>query len=59
MLEKLKKAELFIFLFAVALIFVAEYNFIVLQDKLRAIFIGLWPPTIILVLIYINVKLKK
>jgi hypothetical protein len=59
MLEKLKKAELFIFLFAIALIFVSEYNFIVLHDKLRAIFLGLWPPTIILVLIYINVKIKK
>jgi hypothetical protein len=59
MLEKLKKAELFIFLFAIALIFVAEYNFIVLHDKLRAIFLGLWPPTIILVLIYINIKIKK
>jgi hypothetical protein len=59
MLKKLKKAELFIFLFAIALIFVSEYNFIVLHDKLRAIFIGLWPPTIILVLIYINVKVKN
>jgi hypothetical protein len=59
MLKKLKKAELFIFLFAIALIFVSEYNFIVLHDKLRAIFIGLWPPTIILVLIYIHVKVKN
>jgi hypothetical protein len=59
MLKKLKQAEIFIFLFAIALIFVAEYNFIVLHDKLRAIFLGLWPPTIILVLIYVNVKLKN
>jgi hypothetical protein len=59
MLEKLKKAELFIFITAIALIFVSEYNYIILEDKLRAIFIGLWPPTIILVLIYINVKIKK
>jgi hypothetical protein len=59
MLEKFKKVELLIFLFAIALIFVAEYNFLVLGDKLRAIFLGLWPPTIILVLIYVNVKLKK
>jgi hypothetical protein len=41
MLKKLKQAEVFIFLFAIALIFVAEYNFILLHDKLRAIFIGL------------------
>jgi hypothetical protein len=59
MLEKLKKAELFIFIAAIALIFVSEYNYIVLEDKLRAIFIGLWPPTIILVLVYINLKVKK
>ncbi len=59
MLQKLKKAEIFIFLFAIALIFVSEYNYVVLHDNLRAIFLGLWPPTIILVLIYINVKLKK
>jgi hypothetical protein len=59
MLEKLKRVEILIFLFAIALIFVAEYNFLVLHDKLRAIFLGLWPPTIILVLIYMNLKLKK
>jgi hypothetical protein len=59
MLNKLKKAELIIFLFAIALIFVAEYNFVIVGDKLRAIFLGLWPPTIILVLIYVNVKIKK
>ncbi len=59
MFKKLKRVELVIFLFAIALIFVAEYNFIVLHDKLRAIFLGLWPPTIILVLIYFNIKIKN
>lgn len=59
MLEKLKKAELFIFLFAIVLIFISEYNYIILGDKMRAIFLGLWPPTIIVTLIYINIKLKK
>lgn len=59
MLEKLKRAEFVIFLFAIALIFISEYNYIILEDKLRAIFLGLWPPTIILVLIYFNIKLKK
>lgn len=59
MLQKLKRAEFFIFLFAIVIIFIAEYNYIVLGDKQRAIFLGLWPPTIILVLIYINLKLKK
>jgi hypothetical protein len=59
MLKRLKKAEILIFLFAIALIFVAEYNYIVLHDKLKAIFLGLWPPTIILILIYVNIKLKN
>lgn len=59
MRKNLNIIELLIFVFAIALIFVSEYNYIILHDKLRAIFLGLWPPTIILVLIYFNVKIKK
>jgi hypothetical protein len=59
MLDKLKKVELIIFISAILLIFISEYNFVVVGDKLRAIFLGLWPPTIILVLIYMNIKIKK
>ena len=59
-MEKLfKRAELAIFLFAIALIFISEYNYLVLKDPMRAIFLGLWPPTIILVLVYVNIKLRK
>lgn len=53
-----KRAELAIFIFAIALIFVSEYNYVILKDPMRAIFLGLWPPTIILVLIYFNQKVK-
>lgn len=59
MTGKFKLAELLIFLSAILLIFVAEYNYIFLKDPTRAIFIGLWPPTILLVLVYINLKLKR
>ena len=59
MINKFKKAELFIFLFAIALIFVSEYYYVILKNPTRAIFLGLWPPTIIIILVYINIKLKK
>ena len=55
----LKKVELFIFLSAIVLIFVSEYYYVVLKDHERAIFLGLWPPTIIVTLIYLNIKKKK
>lgn len=55
----LKKAELFIFLTAIALIFVSEYYYVILKDHDKAIFLGLWPPTIIVTLIYLNIKKKK
>ena len=55
----LKKAEIFIFLSAIVLIFVSEYYYVILKDHDRAIFIGLWPPTIIVTLIYLNIKKKQ
>jgi uncharacterized membrane protein YfhO len=59
MTGKFKLAELVIFLMAIALIFVSEYYYVVLKDPMRAIFIGLWPPTILLILVYFNMKIKK
>lgn len=38
---------------------VSEYNYLVVGDKEKAIFIGLWPPTILGLLNFINAKLKK
>ncbi len=43
----------------VVVIFVSEYHYIVDGDVNKAIFIGLWPPTILGFLIYINLKSKK
>ena len=54
-----KGAEIAIFISAIVLIFISEYNYIVLKDPIKAIFLGLWPPTILLVLIYFNIKIKK
>jgi hypothetical protein len=59
MLDKFKKSELLILLLVVVLIFVSEYYYVVLDDPERAIFIGLWPPTIIGLLIFFNLKMKK
>jgi hypothetical protein len=59
MTGKFKFAELVIFLMAIALIFVSEYYYVVLKNPMRAIFIGLWPPTILLILVYFNMKIKK
>ncbi len=55
----LKLSEPFIFALAILLIFVSEYYYVGLKDSQRAIFIGLWPPTILLILIYVNIKIKK
>ncbi len=56
MLKKFKVPELIILATIVALIFISEYDYIVLNNPMRAIFIGLWPPTMIGLLIYINMK---
>ena len=56
MFNKFKKSELVILLLSVLLIFISEYYYLVLDNPLRAIFIGLWPPTMLLLLIYINIK---
>ena len=40
----------------IILIFVSEYYYVVLKNPDRAIFIGLWPPTILGLLIFFNLK---
>ena len=59
MFTKFKVSELIILVVTVMLIFVSEYYYMVLKDPMRAIFIGLWPPTILGLLIYINLKRKQ
>lgn len=59
MFSKFKKSELFILLLVVVLIFISEYEYLILENHDRAIFIGLWAPTILGFLIFFNLKLKK
>ena len=59
MFTKFKKSELFTIFVVICLIFISEYIYIVEKDFERAIFIGLWPPTIVGLLIFFNLKLKK
>ena len=59
MFHKFKVSEIIILVLVVVLIFVSEYIFVFQKDAMRAIFIGLWPPTILGMLIYVNTKLKN
>ena len=56
MLKKFKASEILIIIMVVLLIGVSEYYYVVLKDANRAIFIGLWPPTIMGLLIFFNQK---
>lgn len=56
MLKKFSFIEFLILTSVVAVIFISEYYYIVLKDHDRALFIGLWPPTMIGLLIYLNLK---
>jgi uncharacterized MnhB-related membrane protein len=59
MFDKFKKSEIFILIVVVLLIFISEYIYLVQDNFQKAIFIGLWPPTIVGLLIFFNLKLKK
>lgn len=56
MLKKFSIPELLILILAVVIIFISEYYYVILKNHDRAIFIGLWPPTMISLLIYLNIK---
>jgi len=58
MLSKFKVTEILILVLVIVLIFVSEYYYVILDNPNRAIFIGLWPPTILGLLIFINQKRK-
>jgi hypothetical protein len=58
MFSKFKVSELLLIILVVVLIFVSEYYYVIAKDPMRAIFIGLWPPTILGLLIYFNLKRK-
>jgi hypothetical protein len=59
MFTKFKKSEMFILLVVIILIFISEYIYVVEENFEKAVFIGLWPPTIVGLLIFFNLKLKK
>ncbi len=59
MLKKFKASELLIVAMVIILIFVSEYDYVILKNPDRAIFIGLWPPTIMGLLIFFNMKNQK
>ena len=58
MLKKFSLWEMAILTMAVVVIFYTEYLFVVEKEYDRALFIGLWPPTMLLLLIYLNTKKK-
>ncbi len=59
MFTKFKKSELVTIIVVIFLIFISEYIYLVEGNFQKAIFIGLWPPTIVGLLIFFNLKLKK
>jgi hypothetical protein len=59
MLKNFKTSEILILIITIIVIFVSEYHYIVEGDVNKAIFIGLWPPTILGLLNYVNSKMKK
>ncbi len=52
-LKKLKPANFFMLLLCLIIIIVAEYLFLT-GDKLHGIFVGLWAPTLLGVMIYLK-----
>lgn len=58
-MKNFKTSELLILVITVILIFISEYYYLVQNNVEKAIFIGLWPPTILGLLNYINFKTKK
>ncbi|WP_170309748.1 hypothetical protein [Mucilaginibacter xinganensis] len=58
-MNKISKIEFAILTMIIAIIFISEYYYIILKDHDRAIFIGLWPPTMVGLLIYFNLKKNR
>ena len=57
-MKKISILEFAILTMIITIIFISEYYYVVLKDHDRAIFIGLWPPTMVGLLIYFNTKKK-
>ena len=57
-MKKFSISELLIVAVTVVCIFVSEYIYLVQNNPTKAIFIGLWPPTILGLVNFINSKRK-
>lgn len=55
-MKKFKKSEIVLIVLVVILIGVSEYYFLIKNEPLKAIFIGLWCPTILGFLILFKMK---
>lgn len=58
-MKNFKKSEAALLLLVLGLIAVSEYYFVVLDQPLKAIFIGLWCPTILLFVVIFNMKSRN
>jgi hypothetical protein len=58
-MKKFKTSELVILVITISIIFLSEYYYIFENNVDKAIFIGLWPPTILGLLNFINSKTNK
>jgi uncharacterized membrane protein len=55
-MNKFKKSEVVLLLLVLGLIGLSEYYFVILDQPLKAIFIGLWCPTILGFVMIFNLK---
>jgi hypothetical protein len=55
-MKRFKKSEVALLILVTILIGISEYYFVILNDPLKAIFIGLWCPTILGFVIIFNLK---
>jgi hypothetical protein len=58
-MKNFKKSEVVLLLLVLALIGVSEYYFLILDQPLKAIFIGLWCPTILGFVMIFNLKKRN
>ena len=58
-MKRIKPSELIILVITIVIIFVSEYYYLIENNINKAIFIGLWPPTILGLLNFINSKTNK
>lgn len=58
-MKNFKISELIVLVMTIIIIFISEYYYIVQNNPQKAIFIGLWPPTILGLLNYFNIKRKN